>query len=265
MEHTHLVKGLDYALLEKTRRQKEKEDELARVAEAAKADILSLDQIEPTTAIGAEVLRGLRKLQLLEQRTTGPHSAGSILRRTAYDFDIRPDSEVDVPLLVTRSKTVSCSCRDSVSSMCSLKHKLLLRTVLQLHRTTPDTPFFSPSPTGVGRQRRVRKLHARQRRDDSAGNIAGIRETVDGQTETQENAKRGGREGCSGTEGEGKVRAECLSGQCMTISCVRMWSNCFGHLHDMLCTSCGNNSPRLLTTAVQPKQAQCRAVAVRPG
>jgi hypothetical protein len=210
MEHTHLVKGLDYALLEKTRRQKEKEDELARAAEAAKADILSHDQVEPTTAIGAEVVRGLRKLQLLEQRATGPHSAGSILRRTAYDFDIRPDSEVDVPLLVTRSKTVSCCRRDSLLCM-------LHSTVQHLTR-----PSFLHRQTGAGRQRRVCKLHARQRRDDSAGNIAGIRETVDGQTETQENAKRGGREGCSGTEREGKVRAECLSGQCMVRFCARV-------------------------------------------
>lgn len=106
MEHTHLVKGLDYALLEKTRRQKEKEDEEARAAEAAKEESLTLNQIEPTTAIGAEVFRGLRKLQLLEQRATGVHSAGSILRRTVFDFDTRPESEVDVPLLVTRSRTV---------------------------------------------------------------------------------------------------------------------------------------------------------------
>lgn len=107
MEHTHLVKGLDYALLEKARRQKEKEDELARAEEAAKEESLSLNQIEPTTAIGAQVFRGLRKLQLLEQKATGAHSAGGILRRTVFDFEIRPDSEVDVPLLVTRSRTVS--------------------------------------------------------------------------------------------------------------------------------------------------------------
>jgi hypothetical protein len=102
------VKGLDYALLEKTRKQKEREDELARASEEAKAQAeLTLDQIEPSTPLGATVLRALRKVQLLEHSAVLQQAAGSILQRTVYDFDTRPESEVDVPLLVTRSKTVS--------------------------------------------------------------------------------------------------------------------------------------------------------------
>lgn len=107
MEHTHLVKGLDYALLEKSRRQKEKEDEMARATAANQEPTeLALHEIEPSTIVGAEVMRALRKLQLLEQQPLG-RTARSILQRTMYDFDIRPESEVEVPLLVTQSKTVS--------------------------------------------------------------------------------------------------------------------------------------------------------------
>jgi hypothetical protein len=113
------VKGLDYALLEKTRKQKEREDELARASEASKAPAeLTLDQIEPTTPLGANVLRAFRKVQLLERSSVVQQTAGSILQRTVYDFDTRPDSEVDVPLLVTRSKTVSVPHHISLQSSC---------------------------------------------------------------------------------------------------------------------------------------------------
>ncbi len=119
MEHTHLVKGLDYALLEKVRRQKEKEDALNATASASKAqsDIVPLHQIQPSSQIGTSMLRFLTKQQSQPQvmlttsrssQKAGLSVAGSILQRTVFEFDTLPQSEVDVPLMVTRSRKV-CS------------------------------------------------------------------------------------------------------------------------------------------------------------
>lgn len=117
MEHTHLVKGLDYALLDKVRRQKEKEDALNASASAVKAqsDIVPLHQIQPTSQIGTSMLRFLTKQQSQTQAAPGASKgsqnagltvAGSILQRTVFEFDTAPQSEVDVPLMVTRSRKV---------------------------------------------------------------------------------------------------------------------------------------------------------------
>jgi len=118
MEHTHLVKGLDYALLEKVRRQKEKEDALNATASASKAqsDIVPLHQIQPSSQIGTSMLRFLTKQQSQTQvmptssksQNAGLSVAGSILQRTVFEFDTLLQSEVDVPLMVTRSRKV-CS------------------------------------------------------------------------------------------------------------------------------------------------------------
>ena len=120
MEHTHLVKGLDYALLEKVRRQKEKEDALNASASASKAQsyVVQLHQIQPSSQIGTSMLRFLTKqhsqTQMMPSSSKGSQNAGlsvagSIMQRTVFEFDTLPQSEVDVPLMVTRSRKVSFS------------------------------------------------------------------------------------------------------------------------------------------------------------
>ena len=127
MEHTHLVKGLDYALLEKVRRQKEKEDALNAPASASNAlsDIVPLQQIVPSSHIGTSMLRFLTKQQSQTQmmptsskgsQNAGLSVAGSIMQRTVFEFDTLPQSEVDVPLMVTRSRKV-CFLRIAILSL----------------------------------------------------------------------------------------------------------------------------------------------------
>jgi len=113
MEHTHLVRGLDYALLEKVRKQKEKEDLANASAASTKAhtDLLPLSEIQPNSHIGTSMLRFLTKQSqssaiLGGKNSAGVSVAGSILQRTVFEFDTQPGSEVDVPLMVTRSRKV---------------------------------------------------------------------------------------------------------------------------------------------------------------
>lgn len=113
MEHTHLVRGLDYALLDKVRKQKEKED-LANASTAAakvQSDLVPLTQIEPKSQIGTSMLRFLTKqsqsnIVVGGKSSSGVSVAGGILQRTVFEFDTREQSEVDVPLMVTRSRKV---------------------------------------------------------------------------------------------------------------------------------------------------------------
>lgn len=116
MEHTHLVKGLDYALLEKVRKQKEKEDLQNIVAVQQAAEVQDYHQVEPSSQLGETMLRFFSRQQrenlatgaAAVVATKGASTAGAMLQRTVFDFDTRPESDVDIPLLVTRSRKVRC-------------------------------------------------------------------------------------------------------------------------------------------------------------
>lgn len=121
MEHTHLVKGLDYALLEKNRKQKEKEDQQNTAAAQMRAEVTHFHQVEPSSQLGASMLKFFSKQQqdhgagssaggsagsAGSSGAKGASAPGAMLSRTVFDFDTRPESEVDIPLLVTRSRKV---------------------------------------------------------------------------------------------------------------------------------------------------------------
>ena len=112
IEHTHLVKGLDYALLEKSRKQKEKEDaQLQHSSSTTQQHDLTLSEIQPHTKIGSDVYNILSKIQTTTAKATGKFgmalTPGSILQRTVYEYNMSSEADIDVPLLVTKSRTVS--------------------------------------------------------------------------------------------------------------------------------------------------------------
>jgi hypothetical protein len=111
MEHTHLVKGLDYALLNKVRNEVEVQ-EIVLNSDSQEPVRESVKGISPSTHLGSQI----RKF-LASKSTTPPliqplkfqsilMSARSIstIARSAYEFNIDPLSVNDIPTTVMRSK-----------------------------------------------------------------------------------------------------------------------------------------------------------------
>ena len=146
--HTHLVKGLDYALLRKNREKasstlKPSSDDtddqaginfgtkissytnISAVLSQAKSASSSTQAGPTTTKVVANTLMGqnIHKLILQQILTRTLHSMSSnaptklsdsillptrsMLITKTYEFDLRPDSLIDIPVVVNRSKTVS--------------------------------------------------------------------------------------------------------------------------------------------------------------
>ena len=108
-EHTHLVKGLDYVLLQKIRNEKKLEDKMNKVSSQSTSD-KPLCEICPVTSLGMKVkllmLRNTlpcsRERQQMEQL---PVLAPS-WSRMAYEFNVDIVSDVDIPTTISRSSKV---------------------------------------------------------------------------------------------------------------------------------------------------------------
>eukprot|EP00898_Chlorokybus_atmophyticus_P006212 jgi/Chlat1/6592/Chrsp46S06088 len=100
LEHTHLVKGLDFALLQKIRSEMHKE-EAEGVSREVKEDKVTPDQpVRFQTAMGKVVWQ-----HLLAPPKTRPVNEMFLPGRTAYVFDMEEDAGHDIPTTVHRSKT----------------------------------------------------------------------------------------------------------------------------------------------------------------
>ncbi|CAL1536847.1 unnamed protein product [Lymnaea stagnalis] len=104
MEHTHLVKGLDFALLEKVRaeiqtKEKEEEDMMEAVVSQPKEEESPEEKITFKTKLGRNIYRVLFKNR--------PPARNELFlpRRMAYVIDLEDDfAESDVPATLIRSK-----------------------------------------------------------------------------------------------------------------------------------------------------------------
>ena len=109
-EHTHLVKGLDYMLL-----QKMKQEAKARPSdggdgsgrEAAAAVCQDVSEVRTTTALGGRIkdmmISGKIPTVSNESKRMGPNPLGLMCARTAYEYDVDIMSEIDVPTTISRS------------------------------------------------------------------------------------------------------------------------------------------------------------------
>lgn len=118
MEHTHLVKGLDYALLEKVRaeitskeREEEEELELALTQKKEKEDDDPEDQMHFKTKMGRNIYRIIFKSKYPERNELFLPS------RMAYVVDLEDEfAESDVPTTLIRSK-VDCPAPESDTTL----------------------------------------------------------------------------------------------------------------------------------------------------
>ncbi|TKS83447.1 Protein Red [Collichthys lucidus] len=104
MEHTHLVKGLDFALLQKVRaeitsKEKEEEDMMEKVQKEAKKDVEPEEKIEFKTRLGRNIYRVLFR--------PGPVERNELFLpgRMAYVVDLDDEfTDTDIPTTLIRSK-----------------------------------------------------------------------------------------------------------------------------------------------------------------
>lgn len=116
MEHTHLVKGLDYALLQKVRseivaKEQELDDEIEKLAElpaeapvkqpVSEREVQKSDEIEFRTALGKNVFRILEIQRSHHVERNEMFAPG----RMAYHIELEDENaETDIPTTVIRSK-----------------------------------------------------------------------------------------------------------------------------------------------------------------
>lgn len=110
MEHTHLVKGLDYALLQKVRseiqvKEHEQEQELERLAnkplEAEKPDKTEKkeeDEMQFRTKLGRSIHRTICQLKSRHIERSELFAPG----RMAYVIDLEDDADTDIPTTLIR-------------------------------------------------------------------------------------------------------------------------------------------------------------------
>ncbi|MBN3297362.1 RED protein, partial [Amia calva] len=104
MEHTHLVKGLDFALLQKVRaeitsKEKEEEDLIEKVQKEVKKDEDPEQKIEFKTRLGRNVYRILFKARPVERNEL------FLPGRMAYVVDLEDEyADTDIPTTLIRSK-----------------------------------------------------------------------------------------------------------------------------------------------------------------
>jgi RED-like protein N-terminal region len=108
LKHTHLVRGLDYALLLKVKeetRRKEEEDRIAREALEQQAGNLRSQQ-QAAEAEGAwhpPTIRTYSGKALYAAMQTVAKLKAPDFSRIAYEFDLSDDAVTDVPTMLTRS------------------------------------------------------------------------------------------------------------------------------------------------------------------
>lgn len=119
MEHTHLVKGLDYALLEKVKAEitsKEQEEEelesvLKQKSEKKDEELVDEEQMDFRTKMGRNIYRQLFCRKLPERNEL------FLPGRMAYVVDLEDDfTESDVPTTLIRSKA-DCPSLESTTTM----------------------------------------------------------------------------------------------------------------------------------------------------
>uniref|UniRef100_A0A672FGP2 IK cytokine n=3 Tax=Ovalentaria TaxID=1489908 RepID=A0A672FGP2_SALFA len=104
MEHTHLVKGLDFALLQKVRaeitsKEKEEEDMMEKVQKEAKKDVEPEEKIEFKTRLGRSIYRVVFRSGLYERNEL------FLPGRMAYVVDLDDEfTDTDIPTTLIRSK-----------------------------------------------------------------------------------------------------------------------------------------------------------------
>ncbi|KAJ8254728.1 hypothetical protein GJAV_G00196500 [Gymnothorax javanicus] len=104
MEHTHLVKGLDFALLQKVRaeitsKEKEEEDMMEKVQKEVKKDEDPEQKIEFKTRLGRNIYRILFKSRQMERNEL------FLPGRMAYVVDLEDEyADTDIPTTLIRSK-----------------------------------------------------------------------------------------------------------------------------------------------------------------
>uniref|UniRef100_A0A3Q2Y0Y1 IK cytokine n=1 Tax=Hippocampus comes TaxID=109280 RepID=A0A3Q2Y0Y1_HIPCM len=104
MEHTHLVKGLDFALLQKVRaeinsKEKEEEDMMEKVQKEAKKDVGPEEKIEFKTRLGRNIYRMVFRSGALERNEL------FLPGRMAYVVDLDDEfTDTDIPTTLIRSK-----------------------------------------------------------------------------------------------------------------------------------------------------------------
>uniref|UniRef100_A0A4W5L3S4 IK cytokine n=1 Tax=Hucho hucho TaxID=62062 RepID=A0A4W5L3S4_9TELE len=104
MEHTHLVKGLDFALLQKVRaeitsKEKEEEDMIEKVTKEVKKEIEPEEKIEFKTRLGRNIYRIMFKGRQFERNEL------FLPGRMAYVVDLEDEyADTDIPTTLIRSK-----------------------------------------------------------------------------------------------------------------------------------------------------------------
>ncbi|KAL2613448.1 hypothetical protein R1flu_025140 [Riccia fluitans] len=100
VEHTHLVKGLDYALLHKVRSEIDKQPEDQEVADEGKRRQRKEDQVVSFRTATAKVIYQLA----VKQQTPNKLNEMFLPGRTAFVFDMDEEFSHDIPTTVHRSK-----------------------------------------------------------------------------------------------------------------------------------------------------------------
>lgn len=104
MEHTHLVKGLDFALLQKVRaeitsKEKEEEDMMEKVQKEAKKDVEPEEKMEFKTRLGRNIYRVVFRSGVAERNEL------FLPGRMAYVVDLDDEFiDTDIPTTLIRSK-----------------------------------------------------------------------------------------------------------------------------------------------------------------
>uniref|UniRef100_A0A8D3AZS9 Protein Red n=1 Tax=Scophthalmus maximus TaxID=52904 RepID=A0A8D3AZS9_SCOMX len=104
MEHTHLVKGLDFALLQKVRaeitsKEKEEEDMMEKVQKEAKKDVEPEEKIEFKSRLGRNIYRVVFRTGVVERNEL------FLPGRMAYVVDLDDEfTDTDIPTTLIRSK-----------------------------------------------------------------------------------------------------------------------------------------------------------------
>ncbi|PWA24637.1 hypothetical protein CCH79_00016156 [Gambusia affinis] len=104
MEHTHLVKGLDFALLQKVRaeitsKEKEEEDMMEKVQKETKKDVEPEEKIEFKTRLGRNIYRVAFRSGVQERNEL------FLPGRMAYVVDLDDEfTDTDIPTTLIRSK-----------------------------------------------------------------------------------------------------------------------------------------------------------------